>query len=438
MKKLVLSLSFLLILQCTLTTEHCKGQWYPLPVFPTYLETSDVKFFDENTGILLVTNPTPVILRTTNSGQSWTQIKNCYTSGNQKIDSSTFYTIAVTNGYPFLLRTFNKGLTWDSVSTFSGVGYNKLSFVNRDTGWVSGWDSGVPYIWRTTNGGVTLTIQAGSNVGGGEVFFYNQKVNGEYIGWVNNVSALWKTTNSGNNWFQVACPGTDLVQITFINENTGWVSNGINGMFKSTNGGLNWVNQPLAPDGGSNIVRTITRFKVIDSNLLYGVKGYRYLPSMIPSALIWVTTNGGQNWGFQLTDTSYHLGWSLCIDFINAQTGWTFGEYGLHTTNGGGQIIFTSISKEESVVKEYTLFQNYPNPFNPETNIKYQVSKSSVVRIEVLDILGKNLQTLINEKHTPGTYQIKFNGETIGSGIYFYRLIVDNKVIQSRKMILLK
>ncbi|HEY5536102.1 MAG TPA: hypothetical protein VIL99_14345, partial [Ignavibacteria bacterium] len=204
MKRIIFSLLFVFIANCTLTIEDCICQWYPLPIFPTYLETSDVKFFDENTGILLlnnVTNTNPGILRTTNGGLNWTQIKSCYTYGNQKIDSTMMYIITRLNGYSFIYRTFNKGLTWDSVSSsYLGNVLGYLSFVNKDTGWITGFDGANYLVWRTTNGGLTLTSQS-TDAGRGEVFFYNKKVNGEYIGWVNKVSALWKTTNSGNNWF---------------------------------------------------------------------------------------------------------------------------------------------------------------------------------------------------------------------------------------------
>ena len=226
------------------------------------------------------------------------------------------------NGYNFIYRTSNRGQTWDSVSVnYAGAVYGYLSFVNKDAGWVTGFDGANYSVWRTTNGGVTLTTQS-TDAGRGEVFFYNKKVNGEYIGWVNNFSTLWKTTNSGNNWFQVSCPGTELYQITFINENTGWVSNGQAGMFKTINGGSNWVNQPLAP-GIPNVTRSISRFCVFDSINLIGINGYKLYP-LRGTALVWKTTNGGNIWGYQEIDSSYHIGFLASMDFINPNTSWAF------------------------------------------------------------------------------------------------------------------
>ena len=434
-EKIIFSLAFLFIVHCTLIIEHCVAQWYPLPQFPTYLETSDVKFFDENTGLLTYYNYGSAYgtMRTTNGGLNWLQIKNCYTYDCQKIDSSIFYSISKSNVYTFLLRTFDKGMTWDSVAVSFDYGYSRLYFVNKDTGWVSGWNGGIPYIWKTTNGGVNLTVQAGSNVGGGEIFFYNKKVNGEYIGWVNNYDELWKTTNSGNNWFLVTCPGTELYQITFVDENTGWVCKG--GMFKTTNGGLNWVNQPLAP-GIVNIYRGMARFFIMNQNILYGAGGYRTLPNGKINALIWRTTNGGNIWGYQEIDTSFHIGVMGPIDFINENTGWVYGENGVKTTNGGGS--FTSIRNNGIKINNYKLFQNYPNPFNPETNISYNIRNKSNVKIIVYDIIGKEIETLVNEIKQSGSYTIKFDANKLSSGIYFYSLIIDGITAETKKMIYLK
>jgi len=437
MKRIIFSLVFIFIENCTLTIEDCICQWYPLPVFSTYLETSDVKFFDANTGVLTYYNYpgyTFGILRTTNGGLNWIYIDtNIVFYDLEKIDSNTIY--AVGRGRDIIdrvLRSTNRGLTWTATAYPIDYAFHSCSFVNKDTGWVTGFD-GLYKVWRTTDGGVTLTTQS-TDAGRGEVFFYNKKVNGEYIGWVNKVSALWKTTNSGNNWFQVACPGTELYQITFINENTGWVSNGQAGMFKTINGGSNWVNQPLAP-GIPNVTRSISRFCVFDSINLIGINGYKLYP-LRGTALVWKTTNGGNIWGYQEIDSSYHIGFLASMDFINPNTGWAFEGNGVKTTNGGG--IFTGILQKETYVSNYKLFQNYPNPFNSTSKIKYQILKTSDVQIKVFDIQGREISILVNRKQTPGNYECNFDASNMTSGIYFYQLTADGVMIATKKMIYLK
>ncbi len=88
----------------------------------------------------------------------------------------------------------------------------------------------------------------------------------------------------------------------------------------------------------------------------------------------------------------------------------------------------------------YKLYQNYPNPFNPNTEIAYDLYRNSFVTLEVFDITGKVIKTLVNEFQTSGNYKYTFNGNEIPSGIYFYRLIINNgnDFNEVKKMILLK
>jgi len=85
----------------------------------------------------------------------------------------------------------------------------------------------------------------------------------------------------------------------------------------------------------------------------------------------------------------------------------------------------------------FSLYQNFPNPFNPVTSIKYGISKNSLVRIIVYDILGKEVQTLINENKPAGNYILDWNASNYPSGVYFYRIRAGN-YIKTMKMILLK
>lgn len=91
----------------------------------------------------------------------------------------------------------------------------------------------------------------------------------------------------------------------------------------------------------------------------------------------------------------------------------------------------------EEIPRNYKFSQNYPNPFNPTTNIKYDVPHSSLVRLEVFDELGKFVKVLVNERQSPGTYEVSFDGSPFPSGVYFYRLTTDN-YSESKKMLMIK
>jgi len=86
----------------------------------------------------------------------------------------------------------------------------------------------------------------------------------------------------------------------------------------------------------------------------------------------------------------------------------------------------------------YTLYQNYPNPFNPKTTIEYEVPEKSFVTIKIYDILGREVQTLVNnEEKVRWRYKVVFNASSFASGIYFYR-IQAGSFTETKKMILLK
>ena len=87
--------------------------------------------------------------------------------------------------------------------------------------------------------------------------------------------------------------------------------------------------------------------------------------------------------------------------------------------------------------KEYALFQNYPNPFNPITKIKYSIPQSSNVVIKVFDVLGSEIETLVNEEILASTYEVNWNAANLPSGVYFYRLQAGS-FVDTKKMILLR
>ena len=86
---------------------------------------------------------------------------------------------------------------------------------------------------------------------------------------------------------------------------------------------------------------------------------------------------------------------------------------------------------------KFSLYQNYPNPFNPTTTIKYAIPKPSHVVVKIYDPLGKEVTTLVNKELRPGSYQIKFDGSSLSSGIYFYQMVADG-FLETKKLILLK
>jgi hypothetical protein len=108
-----------------------------------------------------------------------------------------------------------------------------------------------------------------------------------------------------------------------------------------------------------------------------------------------------------------------------------------------GDSVFT-LDVEEKIPsvrlpKDYALAQNYPNPFNPTTIIQYDLPSPSLVRLEVFDMLGRKVASLVNATQSAGThtYTLRASAFSLSSGVYFYRLQAG-EYAQTRKMVLVK
>ena len=134
--------------------------------------------------------------------------------------------------------------------------------------------------------------------------------------------------------------------------------------------------------------------------------------------------------------------WSVTATY-NYYCGPALGQNGILVVCGGGTSItayYTPVGitgNENNSPEGSYLYQNYPNPFNAKSKIKYQISKTSQVKIQVFDMLGRMLETLANERKNAGQYELILDAGDLPSGNYFYRLESDGYV-ETRKMILLK
>jgi hypothetical protein len=128
-----------------------------------------------------------------------------------------------------------------------------------------------------------------------------------------------------------------------------------------------------------------------------------------------ISTNGGKNWNALGTgmpevpvhDLAIHSPTRKLIAFTHGRSAYSFDLTSLTSIN----------SAQNSTVRGFALGQNYPNPFNPSTVISYQISVNSQVTLKVFDILGREIETLVNEEKEPGTYAVRWNASSYASGI---------------------
>lgn len=135
----------------------------------------------------------------------------------------------------------------------------------------------------------------------------------------------------------------------------------------------------------------------------------------------------------EVLDSSVYV-YSVFIDKDNNKwLGYTNGYVVKYT----GDNITDMKDDKQNIPDNYILSQNYPNPFNPTTVINYQIPQRGFVTLKIFDVLGKEVATLVNEEKPAGKYAVDFSSKGIASGVYIYRMKV-NDFSTSKKMILLR
>ena len=397
----------------------------------------DLYFTDSLTGYA-VASPESVldsshILKTTNGGINWL-IKATYVGNLPRItflNANTGFA-----GGNFLFKTTNAGENWVVWNWGPDRIIYDMQVFSEDTIWYADRFSVGGGLFLTTNGGVNWEKRDSgipANSYPDRIYFYNSRIGFARQYGIN----AFKTTNGGLNWFQTNYLFTD---INFKDSLNGWRA--LAGMYRTSDGGLSWSQDSLPKVQGNIYTENLaTDFINVNNQILYAYGGsIYYYGNGRYKAFLYKSTNGGQNWGYQIPDTNYNFFTLLNGFSYNKNNIWLHSNKNvIYSSTGGDSTVYLGINQiTNEVPNDYELEQNYPNPFNASTNIIYKILKSSDVRVEVIDILGRNMQTLVNEKHTPGTYQVKFNGEIRSSGIYFYQMFVDNKIVQTRRMTLLK
>src|ERR1035437_5719518 len=172
--------------------------------------------------------------------------------------------------------------------------------------------------------------------------------------------------------------------------------------------------------------------------------------------LQWATATEVSNFGFDIERTSLvtqnnQTNWEK-IGFIsghgnsNSPNNYSFidnkplsgkSQYRLKQIDKDGTFKCSKTIEVASVILKYDLAQNFPNPFNPTTVITYSIPTSSNVLINVYNVIGERIKTLVNQYQEAGSYKINFNAVGLSNGIYFYKIQSGN-FAAIKKMLLLK
>jgi len=175
-------------------------------------------------------------------------------------------------------------------------------------------------------------------------------------------------------------------------------------------------------------------YRGLEAEEIYG----KYIYGDFVSGNIWALEYSGENdiTNERIFDTNH----SISTFGVDQNNNLYFANYGTGRIYKITGTPVTSVNENE-IPKNFILYQNYPNPFNPSTKIEYRIIKDQFFSIKVYDTLGNEISTLFEGKKKPGTYEVTFNADSLGtplsSGIYYYKL-ESNEFSDVKKMILLK
>jgi photosystem II stability/assembly factor-like uncharacterized protein len=393
-----------------------EAQW--IKQFSPDHDLRDIEFINRYTGWTCGENH---IYKTTDGGISWNEQSHPNGSLIQQIFPLNDRVVYAAGWWTFL-KTTDGGENWLSIFT-GGPGQHLptlegLFFLNENTGWLVG----SVVAMKTTNGGLSFTDSMRIEADLEDVYFKDSQ-DGIASG---DGATFFKTTNGGSNWNQVEIISTgalsNFYRMSVFNDSL--VFMGSRTFFKSTDFGLSWD--------------SVTRYPFLEiNNYVYNINFIDPMTGYACGASLelFKTINGGYNWIPQQTN-QFRPGLNLGLYAYSDSIVWSCGRKRvINTVTGGLANVYDS---EVSLLQNFMLYQNYPNPFNPLTQIKYSIPDQCLVTISVYDVLGNKVIELINKKQSGGSYEIDFDASTLPSGIYFYSLLADNNIIQTKKMLLVK
>ncbi len=434
-------LGLISVLSAFVAVDETSAQWYKIP----QLQYSNIYcLLATGDSTVFVGGNNFVFLRTTDGGSTWTNLL----MGSTGLEVDTVLSLEKSGGYIFagtnapncLYRSSDNGDSWSpagqgfpSNTAINGMTTSKGAiYVAANLGVYSSIDSGkswiadtaglnmAPWYMYATPGGIVGISAADSTlfaVRSWDVYTSG----GVYTKHVN--SGAWMPTGlnglTTNGLFAITAIDTNVFVAT------------ANGIYLYSGSGTTWSPRNNGLPVNDTTLFQSCLFTTVDTLLFAFIS---HTSTYVYGKGIYVTSDLGETWT-EVDDSAF--GGSSLTAMIATREFLFAG-----TQSGAWRIplsdVITSVNKRKPQSPSgFALYQNYPNPFNPTTVISYQLSAVSRVSLKVYDVLGREIETLVNERQNAGDHYATFNAMNLPSGVYFYRLSAGN-YFDAKKAILVK
>jgi photosystem II stability/assembly factor-like uncharacterized protein len=399
------------------------------------------------------------VLYTTDAGAQWVSLRRGFLAQLNGISSHRDRTIFAVGNGGIIVKTTNNGARWDTVA--SGVTQNlqAITFLG-DTVLVVGAGT----ILRSTDKGASWSVRPSGVFN--DIHFVSPAL-GIAVG---GTGSVLRTTNTGSTWDSLSAGTSVALNKVFVIDDFHAIAAGNSGvLLRSTDGGQTWqqvardtalalydvvfvtpsrgfaVGDAVAPGLPPVMLRTNDSGKTWQAVNLVGVVAGQNLRSLF--FLSPDTGYAGGTGGVLLRTTDGGLSWERVsvpthqtlrdILFFDSATGFLVGTNGAILSTVPAEPTSVALSPGNTVLSYY-LWPNFPNPFNPTTTIRFVLARSARATVTVFNLLGQQVATLFEgDVEANDIRSVIFNGEGLASGVYYYRLH-SGSFFQTRTMILLR
>ena len=354
--------------------------------------------------------------------------------------------------------SMNCGMSWDTLAKLNShyistlTKFNNVLLVGNSRG-VYGTSPPTTCIFRSINNGISWDSVYAAVLGTTQI-----QAQGNNI-FANADGQLIRSTDNGLNWEVIQILSGEIISIV-SNDKFLFLSVAQDSIYRSSDDGITWISlgNGLPPfTSWSLVAKEDTIFTVSDSIYisidngenwvsisqgfpddktpfgLYSFGNYLFVPTM--DNQIYMTSLSNINW-VNVSEGLVVTGHASIYVLIHHKNYIFAGTHSGVWRRPLSQLVSLDFNNS-FLIGEFKLEQNYPNPFNPDTRISYSIPEAGFVTLKVYDLLGREVQTLVNEHQAASQYSIDFNASELPSGIYFYK-IFSGSYSETKKMLLIK